>query len=135
MIAVALGVIAAVLLLTVGIVTSAATPDYLTFFGASIRTTSAQIFLVGAICTWALLVASWLLTVGIRRSRERGAQLAEARRRAAARRAGSPRRGVVADGDADTLILTGLSDGPGPRGRQDWQPVAEEWARSQAAEE
>ena len=137
MIAIALGVIAAVLLLTVGIVTSAATPDYLTFFGASIRTTSAQIFLVGAICTWALLVASWLLTVGIRRSRERGAQLAEARRRAAARRAGagSPRRGIVADGEADTLILSGLSDRTGLRGRQDWQPAAEERVHSQPAEE
>src|SRR5580704_7639440 len=81
-IAVALGVIAAVVLLTVGVVTSAATPDSLSFYGASIRTTSAQVFLIGAICTWALLVASWLFMAGVRRSRERGAQLAEAKRQA-----------------------------------------------------
>ncbi|HEV2634349.1 MAG TPA: hypothetical protein VGX23_04325 [Actinocrinis sp.] len=135
MIAVALGVIAAVLMLTAGIVTSVPTPDYLTFFGASIRTTSAQIFLIGAICTWALLVASWLLTVGIRRSRARGVQLAEARRRAGADRAGRIRRGHDADGEADTLVLTGLADGPGLRGRPNWQPTAEDWAHSQPVEE
>lgn len=135
MIAVALGVIAAVLMLTVGIVTSAPTPDYLTFFGASIRTTSAQIFLVGAICTWALLVASWLLTVGIRRSRARGVQLAEARRRSAGKRAEAIRQVLDPDGEADTLILAGLADGTGLRGGANRQPAAEEWARSGPAEE
>ena len=136
MIAVALGVIAAVLLLTVGIVTSAATPDYLTFFGASIRTTSAQIFLIGAICTWVLLVASWLLTVGVRRSRERGAELAEARRRAAGRRgrAGSS-RGAVADGEADTLVLAAFADGAGLRERPHRQSAAEERAKPYPVEE
>jgi hypothetical protein len=131
-IAVALGVIAAVLLLTVGVVTAEATPDYLTFFGASIRTTSAQIFLVGAICTWALLVASWLLTVGVRRSRERGVQLAEANRRAAARRAvrraarrsgaGSPAEaGAVFESRAASgsgaAFESGAASGSGPSGR------------------
>jgi uncharacterized protein HemY len=122
-IAVALGVIAAVLLLAVGVVTAAATPDSLTFFGASIRTTSAQIFLIGAICTWALLVACWLLMLGIRRSRERGEQLAEARRRRSANRAGS----------ADALSLTAfdrgdaaLADRTGLRGGSNWNPATDE---------
>lgn len=76
MIAVAVAVIAAVILLTGGVVAESDVPDTLAFFGVTVRTTSAQIFLTGAICTWALLAAAWLLAMGIRRSRERGAQLA-----------------------------------------------------------
>lgn len=76
MIAVAVAVIAAVILLTGGVVAESDVPDTLTFFGVTVRTTSAQIFLTGAICTWALLAAAWLLAAGIRRSRERGAELA-----------------------------------------------------------
>lgn len=135
MIAVALGVIAAVLLLAVGVVTATATPDSLTFFGASIRTTSAQVFLIGAICTWALLVASWLLMVGIRRSRERGADLAAARRqRAAASRGGSAADpgsldgsgsvGGAIDRDADTLVFPALTDRTGLRGGPHRNPAA-----------
>jgi hypothetical protein len=75
-IAVAVAVIAAVILLTSGVVAGSDTPDTLVFFGVTVRTTGAQIFLTGAICTWALLAATWLLAVGVRRSRERGAQLA-----------------------------------------------------------
>jgi hypothetical protein len=136
-IAVALGVIAAVLLLAVGVVTAAATPDSLTFFGASIRTTSAQVFLIGAICTWALLVASWLLMVGIRRSRERGADLAAARRQrevtgrgGVAADPGSLDGGACGDGggaidrDADTLVFPALTDRTGLRGGPHRNPAA-----------
>ena len=76
MVAVGVAVIVAVILVTGGVVAESNTPDTLTFFGLTVRTTSAQVFLTGAICTWALLAAAWLLTAGIRRSRERGEQLA-----------------------------------------------------------
>ncbi len=76
MVAVGVGVILAVILVTGGVVAESNTPDTLAFFGVSVHTTSAQIFLTGAICTWALLAAAWLLAAGVRRSRERGAQLA-----------------------------------------------------------
>ena len=85
MIAVAVVVIAAVVLVTGGVVAGSDTPETLAFFGVIVRTTSAQIFLTGAICTWALLAATWLLSVGIRRSRARGAELALLRGRTARR--------------------------------------------------
>jgi hypothetical protein len=75
-VAVAIAVMAAVIMLTGGVVAESDTPDTLAFFGVSVRTTSAQIFLTGAICTWALLASAWLLSTGLRRSRERAAQLA-----------------------------------------------------------
>jgi hypothetical protein len=147
-IAVALLVIAAVILLTVGVVTAATTPDYLNFFGASIRTTSAQIFLIGAICTWILLVACWLLMAGVRRSHERGAELAAAKRQAMADRvAGStgqpPSRDRIywtdrryrIDRNADTLVLSTLAKRTGSRDRPDRQPPAEERAQARPAEE
>lgn len=79
MIAVAVAVIGAVILLTGGVVAGSGAPDTISFFGVTVHTTSAQIFLTGAICTWALLAAAWLLTMGIRRSRQRGVQLAALR--------------------------------------------------------
>lgn len=85
MIAVAVAVIGAVILLTGGVVAGSGAPDTLSFFGVMVHTTSAQIFLTGAICTWALLAAAWLLTMGIRRSRQRGMQLAALRGRAPVR--------------------------------------------------
>jgi hypothetical protein len=81
-IAVAVAAIAAVVLITGGVVADSDTPDTLAFFGVIVHTTSAQIFLTGAICMSALLAAAWLLSVGIRRSRDRGAQLAVLRGRA-----------------------------------------------------
>lgn len=87
MIAVAMGVILTVVLVAAGVVVQSNTPDMLGFLGVNVRTTTAQVFLTGAICTWALLAASWLLSSGIRRSRARGAELAANRRQAAARRA------------------------------------------------
>jgi hypothetical protein len=75
-VAVGIAVIVAVIVVTAGVVADSSAPGTLAFFGVSVRTTSAQIFLTGAICTWALLAAIWLLSAGIRRSRRRGAQLA-----------------------------------------------------------
>jgi len=80
-VAVGVAVIVAVILVTGGVVAESNTPDTLAFFGVTVRTTSAQVFLTGAICTWALLAAAWLLSAGIRRSRERGEQLAQLRER------------------------------------------------------
>jgi hypothetical protein len=124
-IAVAVAVIAAVVLVTGGVVAQSGTPDTLTFLGVTVRTTSAQIFLTGAICTWALLAAAWLLAVGVRRSRERGAQLALLRGRAPDRGDGTESAGPA--GPASPRELAGLlgfgggpgrtvPDGPGPGG-------------------
>jgi hypothetical protein len=79
-IAVGLAVIVAVTLLTGGVVADSTGPDSLTFFNISVHATSAQVFLTGALCTWMLFAAVWLLTSGMRRSRLRTAELAEARR-------------------------------------------------------
>lgn len=98
MIAVAVAVIVAVVLVTGGVVAESNVPDTLQFFDVSVRTTSAQIFLTGAICTWALLAAAWLLSVGIRRSRARGAQLASLRDRTGGG-GGSDATGVPLDFD------------------------------------
>lgn len=75
MIAVAVAVIIGVVAVTCGIVADSNHPDSLAFLGVMVRTTAAQIFLAGAICTWALFASLWLLSAGIRRSRERGMEL------------------------------------------------------------
>ena len=75
MIAVALAVMVGVIAVTCGIVADSNHADSLTFLGVMVKTTAAQIFLTGAICTWALFAAMWLLSVGIRRSKERGIEL------------------------------------------------------------
>jgi hypothetical protein len=75
MIAVALVVIVGVVAVTCGIVADSNHADTLTFLGLMVKTTAAQIFLAGAICTWALFASLWLLSVGIRRSKERGVEL------------------------------------------------------------
>lgn len=86
MVAVGLAVIAAIVLLTGGVVADSTGPDSLTFFDISVHATSAQVFLTGALCTWMLFAAVWLLTSGMRRSRLRSAELAEARRMRRAQR-------------------------------------------------
>ena len=83
MIAVAVAVIIGVVAVTCGIVADSNHPDSLAFLGVMVRTTAAQIFLAGAICTWALFAALWLLSAGIRRSRERGIELRALRAAAA----------------------------------------------------
>ncbi|HWG23754.1 hypothetical protein [Actinospica sp.] len=75
MIAVALAVIIGVVAVTCGIVADSNHADTLTFLGVMVKTTAAQIFLAGAICTWALFASLWLLSAGIRRSKERGIEL------------------------------------------------------------
>ena len=75
MIAVALAVIAGVVAVTCGVVADSNHADTLSFLGLMVKTTAAQIYLAGAICTWALFAAVWLLSVGIRRSRQRGLEL------------------------------------------------------------
>jgi hypothetical protein len=75
MIAVALVVIIGVVAVTCGIVADSNHADTLTFLGLIVKTTAAQIFLAGAICTWALFASMWLLSLGIRRSKERGLEL------------------------------------------------------------
>jgi hypothetical protein len=75
MIAVAVAVIIGVVAVTCGIVAGSNHADTLTFLGLMVKTTAAQIFLAGAICTWALFAALWLLSAGIRRSKERGLEL------------------------------------------------------------
>ena len=83
MIAVAVAVIIGVVAVTCGIVADSNHPDSLAFLGVMVRTTAAQIFLAGAICTWALFAALWLLSAGIHRSRERGIELRALRAAAA----------------------------------------------------
>jgi hypothetical protein len=105
-IAVAIAVIGSVILLTGGVVAGSNGPDTLSFFGVTVHTTSAQIFLTGAICTWALLAAAWLLTVGIRRSRQRGMQLASLRGQVPG--GGRPPRPVEGGGLADAGAFANL---------------------------
>lgn len=106
MIVVAVAVIGAVILLTGGVLAGSDVPGTLYFFGVTVHTTSAQIFLTRAICTWALLAAAWLLTAGIRRSRHRGTQLASPRGRAT--RAGRRPRVAETSGLAEAGELAGL---------------------------
>jgi hypothetical protein len=119
-VAVGVGVILAVILVTGGVVAESNTPDTLAFFGVSVRTTSAQIFLTGAICTWALLAAAWLLAAGVRRSRERGAQLAALKGRAG--RPGGRGDAVQPPALADLFGLAAVpasaASGPGPGERR-----------------
>lgn len=75
MIAVAVAVILGVVAVTCGIVADSNHADSLTFLGVMVKTTAAQIFLSGAICTWALFASLWLLSVGVKRSKERGIEL------------------------------------------------------------
>ncbi|MBS2962779.1 hypothetical protein KGA66_06980 [Actinocrinis puniceicyclus] len=105
----AVAVIGSVLLLTCGVVAGSDVPGTLSFFGVTVHTTSAQIFLTGAICTWALLAAAWLLTAGIRRSRERGAQLAMLRGRVADVQCGAEPPGFA--GQSAFAGLLGLAVG------------------------
>lgn len=97
MIAVAIAVIAGVVAVTCGIVADSNHADTLTFLGVMVKTTAAQIFLAGAICTWALFASLWLLSVGVRRSKDRGIEL---RTRKALRSRGLPTAGIAAPGIA-----------------------------------
>jgi hypothetical protein len=83
MIAVALGLIGLVIMIATGVAASSTGGDHLTFLGVGVQTTTAQVFLTGAIFGWVFVIALWLLRVGIHRSGERCAQLAARRGRRA----------------------------------------------------
>jgi hypothetical protein len=75
-IAVALGLISAVVMITTGVMVSSSSADRLTFLGVGVDTTTAQVFVTGAIFAWLFVVALWLLRVGMQRSGARCAELA-----------------------------------------------------------
>jgi hypothetical protein len=108
MIAVALAVIAGVVAVTCGVVADSNHADTLTFLGLMVKTTAAQIFLAGAICTWALFAAVWLLSVGVRRSRQRGLELRALRALRADLRIGDGDGDGI--GDGDELSATAAAD-------------------------
>jgi len=102
MIAVALAVIAGVVAVTCGVVADSNHADTLRFLGLMVKTTAAQIYLAGAICTWALFAAVWLLSVGIRRSRQRGLELRALRALRAELRLGIDHGDEAADAAGET---------------------------------
>ena len=129
MIAVAVAVIIGVVAVTCGIVADSNHADSLTFLGVMVRTTAAQIFLSGAICTWALFAALWLLSAGIRRSRERGIEL-RALRAATADvdlDEDEPYPGYQAQALTGTALRPGSGSGPGPGAEADIDADADAW--------
>jgi hypothetical protein len=114
-IAVGLAVIAVIVLLTGGVVADSTGPDSLNFFGILVHATTAQVFLTGALCTWMLFAAAWLLSSGMRRSRLRSAELSEARRTRRARRrnalGGADRLAEPQGWAGDELDADGLAAG------------------------
>lgn len=83
MIALALGLISLVILIATGVAASSTGGDHLAFLGVGVQTTTAQVFLTGAIFGWVFVLALWLLRLGMQRSGERCAQLAARRGRRA----------------------------------------------------
>jgi hypothetical protein len=63
--------IGTVVLIFAGVVADSTDDETLTFYGIWIHTSSAQVFLTGAICTWLLFAGGWLFRHGLRRSRDR----------------------------------------------------------------
>jgi hypothetical protein len=85
MIALALGLISLVVMIATGVAASSTGGDHLAFLGVGVETTTAQVFLTGAIFGWVFVIALWLLRLGMHRSGERCAQLAARRSRRAGR--------------------------------------------------
>jgi hypothetical protein len=104
MIAVALGLLSLVVMIATGVAASSTGGDHLVFLGLDVQTTTAQVFLTGAILGWVFVVALWLLRVGIHRSGARCAQLAARRSRRA-----SQWLGFVED-EADTKSWGGWDE-------------------------
>lgn len=136
MIAVALALIGLVVMIATGVAASSTTGDHLTFLGVGVQTTTAQVFLTGAIFGWVFVIALWLLRLGIHKSGERCSQLAARRSRrasqwlgfsegetdndewggwddwgAAGRRAGNDGRGGRAGSDPAGALSKGISLG------------------------
>ena len=108
-IAIALALIGLVVMIITGVAVSSSGDDHLAFLGLGVETTTAQVFLTGAIFAWLFVIALWLLRSGLQRSNARCAQLAVRRaRREEARRS------------------SGLGDwlGFGPADSQHAEPVA-----------
>jgi hypothetical protein len=123
MIAVALGLISLVVMIATGVVTSSGSEDRLTFLGLGVQTTTAQVFVTGAIFGWLFLVAIWLLRAGIHRSGERCAELASRRGRGpgAWLGFGDPDEDDDGDGWDDWSGVDGESGGTGkPDEREPW---------------
>jgi hypothetical protein len=76
MIAVALGLISVVVMVATGVVVSSSGEDRLTFLGIGVETTTAQVFVTGAIFAGVFIAALWLLRIGMQRSGARCAELA-----------------------------------------------------------
>lgn len=86
MIALSLALIGVVVMITTGVAVSSSGDDHLTFLGVGVETTTAQVFLTGAIFAWLFVLALLLLRYGLQRSNTRCAQLAVRRaRRSSAR--------------------------------------------------
>ncbi|MEY9892407.1 hypothetical protein ABIA35_000463 [Catenulispora sp. MAP12-49] len=98
MIAVALGLLSLVVLIATGVAASSTGGDHLTFLGLGVQTTTAQVFLTGAIFGWVFVIALWLLRLGIHRSGTRCAELAARRSRRASQWLGFSQDDADADG-------------------------------------
>ncbi|MEY9927109.1 hypothetical protein ABH926_001734 [Catenulispora sp. GP43] len=98
MIAVALGLLSLVVMIATGVAASSTGGDHLVFLGVGVQTTTAQVFLTGAIFGWVFVIALWLLRVGMQRSGARCAQLAARRSRRASRWLGFGEDDADADG-------------------------------------
>jgi hypothetical protein len=84
--------VGAIVLLTGGVVADSDVDQTLSFYGLTVHTSAAQIFLTGAICAWTLMISGWLLRYGVRRARGRSAELARLR---------AAQGGGMADGGSD----------------------------------
>lgn len=141
MIAIALGLISLVVMTATGIVASSGAEDHLTFLGVGVQTTTAQVFVTGAIFGWLFLGAIWLLRFGLQRSGERCAELAARRGRRPSDWLGFGEcddvdvdRGVDRDGDGwrnggirgvSSVTSVGAVGRPGPArhsGGTPWRP-------------
>lgn len=119
MIAVALGLLSLVVMIATGVAASSTGDDHLTFLGVGVQTTTAQVFLTGAIFGWAFVIALWLLRAGMHRSGLRCAQLAARRSRRASEWLGFSGSEAEGDGYGD-----GYGDGWGGWGEwDDWRAV------------
>lgn len=102
MIAIALALIGLVVMITTGVAVSSSGDDHLAFLGIGVETTTAQVFLTGAIFAWLFVIALWLLRSGLQRSNTRCAQLAVRRaRREEARRSSAGLGSWLGFGPAD----------------------------------
>jgi hypothetical protein len=125
MIAVALGLIGLVVMVATGVAASSTGEDHLSFLGVGAQTTTAQVFLTGAIFGWVFVIALWLLRTGMHRSGQRCAQLAARRSRRASEWLGFSENEADGDGDGwggwgewDEWRMVGRRSGSDVRGTE-----------------